>query len=131
MGKVEKALAYHKKGFNCAQAVACVFAGELGIDEKTAFRLSEAYGLGMGAMDTCGAVTAMAMVTGMKESDGNLDSPGTKKICYKKTKQMIDEFMKMNGSVNCRELKGVGTGKPLRSCDGCIEDAVVILERFL
>jgi C_GCAxxG_C_C family probable redox protein len=126
--RIEKALAKYKGGYNCAQAVACAYCDEFGVDEKTAFRMAEAYGLGMGDMDACGAVTAMAIVVGLKESDGNLDTPATKKVCYAKMKKMIDEFKKMNGTINCREIKGVDTGKVLRSCPGCVEDAVTILE---
>jgi len=131
MEKVEKALENHNKGYNCAQAVACAYSDLFGIDEKTAFRMSESFGLGMGAMEACGAVTAMAMVTGMKDSDGNMASPGTKVACYKKTKEMIKLFKAKNGSIICSELKGVGTGKPLRSCEGCIEDAIEIIEKNL
>ena len=126
--RIEMAVANHKKGYNCAQAVACAYRDEFGIDEKTLFRMAEGYGLGMGDMDACGAVTAMAMVVGLKESDGNLEAPGTKKVCYAKMKSLIDEFKKMNGTINCREIKGVDTGKVLRSCTGCVEDAVLILE---
>lgn len=129
--RVEKVLANHKKGYNCAQSVVCAYCDVFGIDEKTAFRMSEAYGLGMGDMDTCGAVTAMAMLTGMKESDGNTSAPATKKVCYQKMKQMIEEFKNKNGSINCRELKGVGKDQPLRSCEGCMEDAAVIIEEHL
>ena len=128
---VEKAIEYHKKGYNCAQSIACSYCSRFGIDEKTAFRMAEWFGLGMGAMEDCGAVTAMAMVTGMKESDGNLESPATKKICYGKVKKMIGEFKEKNGSIICRELKGVETGTPLRSCGGCIKDAVLIIEENL
>lgn len=35
----------------------------------------KAFGFGMGTMGTCGAVSAMALVTGMKLSDGNMDVP--------------------------------------------------------
>jgi C_GCAxxG_C_C family probable redox protein len=131
MERAEKALLNHKKGYNCAQSVVCAYCDVFGIDEETAFRMSEGYGLGMGDMEACGAVTAMAMVTGMKESDGNISSPATKKVCYKKIKKMIEEFKEKNGTINCRELKGVDTGEPLRSCDGCIEDAVMIIEENL
>ena len=131
MDIIEKVFDNHKKGFNCAQAIACAYCGRFGIDEKTAFRMAEGLGFGMGAMEDCGAVTAMAMVTGMKESDGNLDSPGTKKICYGKVKKMIGEFKKKNGSIICSELKGVETGTPLRGCGGCIKDAVIIIEENL
>ena len=33
MTKKELALEYHKKGYNCAQAVACAFCEELGVSE--------------------------------------------------------------------------------------------------
>ena len=55
--KVEQAMAFHDKGYNCAQAVACSFCEEFGIDQETMFRVSEGFGLGMGMMDMCGAVT--------------------------------------------------------------------------
>ena len=45
-----KAVENHRKGYNCAQAVACAFADRLGIDEKEIFKTMEAYGFGMGTM---------------------------------------------------------------------------------
>lgn len=131
MTNKEKAIANHKKGYNCAQSVACLFAEDLGFSEEDIFRMTEAFGFGMGTMDTCGAVTAMAVVAGMKNSDGQLDNPKTKKETYKLIKEMSEEFKRMNQSTICRELKGVDTKVPLRSCDGCIEDAVEIIESKL
>ena len=48
----EKAVANHKKKYNCAQAVACAFCDKLGRDEKEVFEVMEAFGLGMGSMGT-------------------------------------------------------------------------------
>ena len=45
--KAERAIELHKKGYNCAQAVACTFCKELGINEEEMFRISEGFGLGM------------------------------------------------------------------------------------
>ncbi|MBE6035642.1 C-GCAxxG-C-C family protein [Aminipila sp.] len=129
--RVEQALANHKKGYNCAQSLVCAYCDLFGIDEKTAFKMAEAYGLGMGSMGTCGAVTAMAMVAGMKISDGNLDAPATKKESYKKMKEMTEAFREKNQSIDCSEIKGVTGGPVLRSCDGCIEDAAAIIEKML
>ncbi|MBQ9015647.1 MAG: C_GCAxxG_C_C family protein [Firmicutes bacterium] len=129
--RVQRALAYHKKGYNCAQAVACAFAEELGRDEKDVFQIMEAFGLGMGMMGTCGAVSGMAAVVGMKESDGNLEKPATKKKSYQVSKELIRRFQEKNGSIICREIKGVDTKKVLRSCNGCIEDAVALLGEYL
>ena len=127
----EQALAYHKKGYNCAQAVACAFAEDLGKDERDVFRMMEAFGLGMGAMTTCGAISGMVAVIGMKESDGDLDKPKTKKNSYRVSKELIRRFQEKNGSIICRELKGVDTKKVLRSCNGCIEDAVELTKSYL
>jgi C_GCAxxG_C_C family probable redox protein len=129
--RVEQALINHNKGYNCAQSVACAYCDLFGIEEQTAFRLAEAYGFGMGTMGTCGAVTAMAMVNGMKNSDGNLEAPATKKTSYSDMKKMIQEFLTLNGSVMCNEIKGLTGGEVLRSCDGCIEDAAKIIEKIL
>ena len=72
--RAKKALEYHKKGYNCAQAVACSFCEEFGVDEETMFRISEGFGFGMGMMDICGAVTGMFMVMGLDNSVGNPDN---------------------------------------------------------
>ena len=125
--RIARANALHESGCNCAQAVVCAFSDVLGEDESTLFRVSEAFGLGMGRMDTCGAVTGMYMVTGLAMSSGGTDQGITKGATLKKTKELGDAFAAKNGSMVCRELKGVGTGKTLRSCPGCIEDAVRIL----
>lgn len=129
--KVQRADELHNKGYNCAQAVACVFADELGMKESEVFRLMEGFGFGMGTMGTCGAVSAMAAVVGMKNSDGNTEKPSTKRSSYKQMAELTEKFLAMNKSIICREIKGVDTGFVLRSCPGCIEDAVVILEEYL
>lgn len=129
--RVEKALSNHKSGYNCAQAVACAYCDLFGVDEAEAFKMTEAFGFGMGTMGTCGAVSAMAALVGMKLSDGNLDKPSTKKLCYKTMKDMTNQFSEKNKSVICSELKGVNGGSVLRTCDGCIEDAAKIIEETL
>ena len=131
MDRKELALQLHKSKFNCAQSVACAFCHVMGADPEATFKQAEAFGFGMGAMETCGAVSGMAMVVGMKLSDGNLEDPKTKKECYAMMKKLIEEFKEKNGSINCAEIKGVETGKVLRSCDGCIEDAVELLDKHL
>ncbi len=47
-----------------------------------------------------------------------------------KSKEFEDEFIKKNGTVICRELKGIDTGKIIRPCQGCIEDSCTILEEM-
>ena len=122
----------HTRGYNCAQIVLCSYAEELGIDEETLFRISEGFGAGMGGMmQTCGAVTAMFMALGLANSSGDLQACDTKTQTMKKVRELAVEFEKKNGSIVCRELKGIDTGKVLRSCDGCIEDGIRILGEYL
>lgn len=129
--RVEEAANRHGKGHNCCQAVACAFAEELGYDVKVIFQAGEAFGSGMGGMEcTCGAVCGAVMVAGMKNSVMGGEKL-TKGSSYQLSKKITEKFREKNGSVICKELKGVGTGKVLRSCPGCIEDAVRITEEVL
>ena len=123
----------HKKGLNCAQSVLCAFSDKTGLDEQTALNLAEGFGGGIGGMHSvCGAVTGMIMAANLIMGKVDPENPrATKQESYKRTKEMADEFMKMNGSIICAELLGGGGKAPLRSCDGCIEDAVAVLEKYL
>lgn len=120
----------HQKGYNCAQIVLCSYAEELGMDEETLFRISEGFGAGMGGMmETCGAVTAMFMAAGLKGSSGDLSgASNTKPATMREVRRLAQEFKEKNKSIVCRELKGVETGVVLRSCEGCMEDAIRILD---
>lgn len=132
MDRVEKAAQLHQKGYNCCQAIVCAFCDLVGLEEKTAFRISEGMGLGVSdTYGTCGAVTGMALIMGMKNSCGDLDAPTSKADTYRKVRELNEAFRTKNGSTICRKLKGMDTGTALRSCPGCIEDAARILaEQF-
>ena len=122
--RVERALAFHKKGFNCAQCVACACADMVGLDEDEAFRLMEGFGAGMGGFNqTCGAISGGVAVLGYANSGGT-QNPKTKGSTYKLAKQLVERFGEMNGSTMCGDLKGLTGGPVLRSCDGCIEDGL-------
>lgn len=132
MTKKELANNLHDKKYNCAQAVACAFAEEIGVDMEVLFKACEGFGLGMGGMNgTCGAISGAVMLAGFKNSDGNLDTPATKASTYQLSKEILEKFEEKNKATRCRDLKGVDTGKVLRSCPGCIEDAVEIVQEVL
>lgn len=129
MDRKNIAIENHKKGYNCAQAVVCAFCDYTDYTEDDLFKLSEAFGGGMGGSGSvCGAVSAMVFLSGLKKSLGIEALPVTnKKESYNFANTLMEEFVKMNKSLICKQLKGEG----LRSCDGCIEDAVEILEKYL
>ena len=129
MNRVEKAIQNHARGYNCAQAVVCAFADKTGFTEDQLFRLSEAFGGGMGGTrGVCGAVSAMVFLAGLEKSLGADALPSTNKAeSYCFAAKLMAEFESKNKTILCSRLKGEG----LRSCDGCIEDAVKILEENL
>lgn len=122
----------HKSGYNCCQAVVCTYVDLLGIDEMTAFRVAEGFGLGIaGTHNTCGAVCAMVLACSLKTSDGALEKPKSKFITYDLSKQMIQRFEEMHTTSICSDLKGLKTKKCIRSCRGCVMDCARIIEEML
>ena len=130
--RVNRALENRKKGYNCAQAVLCAYSDLLGAEEELLFAVSEGFGGGMGGMQgVCGAVTGMYMAAGLKNSCKDLGVCSTKPVTSRMVRELAKDFKEKNQSLICRELKGVDTGKMLRSCEGCIEDAVRLIgEQF-
>jgi C_GCAxxG_C_C family probable redox protein len=97
--------------FNCAQTVFSLFAGEVGIDETTAFKIASTFGGGMSSGGTCGAVTGALMVMGMKygHSTSDPDAKANTKILVKK---FNDRFKEQYGALTCKELLGYDTSTP-------------------
>lgn len=122
-----QAAEYHARGFNCAQAVACTFAPAIDVDVDQAFRLMEGFGGGMGGFsETCGAISGGVMAAGWVKSAG-AENPTSKRHTYKLAREICARFKDANGTTNCAVLKGIGNLEgPVRSCSGCIDDAVDI-----
>ncbi len=117
-----------EQGYNCAQAVACALAPEVGADVDATYRLAEGFGSGMGtATETCGAVSGAVMVLSQLASAGTGEPGTTKRATYQLVRQLVDGFREKNAATVCRELKGIGSDTGvLRTCPGCIEDAIVL-----
>ena len=74
-----------ERGYNCAQAVACALAPEIGADTEACYVLSEGFGGGMGGhTETCGAISGGVMALGQVSSGGTALSGTTKKRTYEK-----------------------------------------------
>ena len=94
------------------------------MDEDTLFSLTQGFGAGLGTMDgTCGAISGAAVVAGLINQNRMETSRDVRFV--------MNQFKQQNGSVICKDLKGVETGKMLRSCDDCVRDAVKFLENVL
>ena len=103
MNRAEKAAALFADGCNCSQAVFAAFADEFGLDEALATRLACGLGGGVGRMrEVCGAVSAAAMVLGMRFGPD-------KAAAYPAIQGFGAAFKAEAGSIVCRELLA-GTG---------------------
>jgi C_GCAxxG_C_C family probable redox protein len=111
-----------KRQCNCACAVLSTYCDLTGLSEETARNLTYGFGTGMGNMQgTCGALVGASMVLGMVN----------KRQANVNMRQVLDRFQARNGSIQCRQLKGIDTGIPLRSCNDCVADACEFLEECL
>ena len=144
MKKTEKATSTFKKGFSCSQAVFSTFAKELGADENTVLKLSDAFGGGMGRMAlTCGAVTGAFMVFGLKYGRTSADDGEAKQKTANLVREFAQKFEERNKSIVCKELLNCDISTDEGSkyakesnltatiCPKLVTDAVEILEEIL
>jgi len=97
--------------FNCAQTVFSLFASELGIDEKIALKIASGFGGGMACAETCGAATGAYMVIGMKHGHST-SNPDEKAKTKNLIKEFNSEFIKVHGSLICKNLIGFDISTP-------------------
>ncbi len=131
--RAEKAAKLHREGYNCCQAVACVFADELGMDESLLYKIGEGFGGGMGTgKGVCGAMSGAAILAGLVHSDGNTDDPGnTKKTTMKQVGAMQRKFVEKAQRLYCIDIKTGNNGQMFTSCDDCIRYGVMVAEEVL
>ena len=140
----EKAKQLLQQKYHCSQALFGAFADELGLDLKTAFKISTCFGGGMRQGGTCGCITAAMLVLGM--TMGFYDPQDQEQEMYgnKKTDEFIKRFTAvMDGAVNCRDILGKDISKPedlavirkegliLQKCPRAIDTSIGILEDML
>lgn len=65
--RIQKTLENHRKGYNCAQSVACAYCDLVGLDEQSVFRATEAFGLVWRHAGYLGAVSGAVMAGGTEE----------------------------------------------------------------
>ena len=108
--------ARRKKEMNCCQTVLVAFASELGRSEEELLRLGSGFGSGMGTMEgTCGALVGAIMVSSLLSEKGEAMTA---------SRAIMPRFKELCGATICRDLKGIGTGMVLCSCENCVRNAV-------
>ena len=113
-----------ERHYNCAQSVLVPFAGDLGLDEETAYRIAAHYGAGMKMGSVCGAVTGALMILGL----AGKDDPGAAHALCRKIKENHE------GYIDCRDLLRINAekgGEKKAHCDAMVYEAVKIVEDML
>ncbi len=144
LSRPERAYRLFLEGCNCSQAVFCAFCDLVGLDEKTALRLSSSFGGGMGRLrEVCGAVSGMLMAAGALYGYSDVKDPALKSEHYKLVQYLAGKFSERAGSYVCRELLGLkGASDPVspprdadfyrtRPCPGLIKLAAEILDEYI
>lgn len=142
--KTSEAVQLFRNGFNCAQAVASVFALDFNMEEDSMRRLACGFGGGIGGMqNVCGAASGAFMVLGLEFGYSKESEKSKKQQMYDIIKDFSEEFSQRNGYLNCCDLLGCDLnsqdGKDyfksnnLREnvCVKCVRNSVELLEHFL
>ena len=130
--RVEDAIEYFRKGFNCSQAVACAYGDLVGLDSELLLPLMEGYGRGLGSLEgVCGAISGAVAISNMWQSK-QADSDSVRRAkAYGASRMLVQLFQKQNGTIICKELKGIDTDVVRRKCEACVRDAAEMLEEVL
>lgn len=140
----EKAIELLKQKYHCSQALLGAFAGDFGLDLKTAFRISTCFGGGMRQGTTCGCITGGLMVLGLAFGFADPQDKELEAYGNHKTEEYIRSFReKMQGEIYCRDILGKDISKPgdmavirkegliLQKCPRAFFVSIEILEHML
>ena len=101
---------------NCAQSVVTALADLTDADLNTLLSATSGFAVGMGNMEgTCGAFVGANLILGLI----------IKQNTPKYSKMMMERFNELTGAIQCKIIKGIGTGKVLTPCPQCCYNAVI------
>ena len=135
------------KGYNCAQSVFCAFTDVTGYDIDTSARMASSFGAGLGRLrETCGAVSAAALILGIVNGYADPADYEAKKQHYELVREFADKFKEKDKSIICRELLTEASLNPesggapeqrseeyyqKRPCPNLVYDAALILDEMI
>ena len=106
-------VASFKSGFNCAQALLLGTGPRYGMAPELCLKIAAPFGAGMGRTgSTCGAVTGAIMVIGLRCGHSAANDKQTKERCYAATRDFLERFRAVHGSVVCNQLLGLDISTP-------------------
>lgn len=109
----EKAEQLIRQRFYCSQAIMGAFADDIGLDIKTALKISTGFGSGMQQGGVCSCVTSAVMILGMVYGFYDAQDKEDRVISSRKVNEFMRRFAdKMNGAINCRDILGKDMSNP-------------------
>ena len=136
---------FFKQGWNCGQAVFLSHAAEFGLAPDMAQRLAAPLGGGLGGLRrTCGAVTALGLLAGLRHGAYDPNDLAAKTAFYALIQKLDADFTAEFGTSQCAQLLAAAgceaSAAPsarsaeyyaARPCARCIEFADRLFERHL
>lgn len=133
------------QGWNCAQAVFLSHAEEFGLSSEIARRLAAPLGGGFGGLRrTCGALTALGLLAGLRQGGYDPNNLEAKTAFYALIQKLDAEFTAEFGTSQCAKLLAdadcEASSAPsarseayyaVRPCARCVEFADRLYERHL
>lgn len=145
MTRVEKALALHKGGSACSQAVFAAFAPDFSLDEAFAHKIASGLGGGIGRTGLCcGAITGGVLAISLLFGNESGADQAAKLDTYSIVAKFLDDMGARHGATACRDLLGgvdlwdaeqrasmhaAGLGETV--CNRLIADVVSYVEKLL
>lgn len=132
----EIAIKKFEEGYNCAQAVACCYAKELGISEELIYRMLEGFGGGVAhSGHLCGTISGITLVKSYMDCP-DMSAPGTtKEATYAKLQPLLKQFEQVIGNANCRDILAHGDETLVHGkkscCRECVKTACNLLDHEL
>lgn len=103
--RIQRAVDNFMSGYGCCQSVVAAFADLYGFTDLQAKLVGAGFGGGIGRMRmTCGAVSALVILAGMKDGQTEGNDREGKAHCYKIVQELLQKFKENNGSIVCAEL---------------------------
>lgn len=101
----EKAIGYHKAGFNCAQSVLLACNEYTGLDDNTALAISAGFGGGLRSGEVCGAISGAVMALGLVFPFTDAEDAEAKAKIAELAKNCVSKCKEEYPCVRCVELK--------------------------
>jgi C_GCAxxG_C_C family probable redox protein len=105
MSRADTAARLFTERYSCSQAVFAAFAPELGVDHRSALRLSAGLGGGMRIGSTCGAATGALVVLGLQYCDEECSAESRGRL-MRAVETFFERFEDEVGATACPDILG-------------------------